>query len=259
MWMECCCLIAWGGGRSSSSLSMSGRSPQRPGMFRTAPASLHTGAVLGVLQLYGQTWSLLLDITRDLTCSSLSPGSRTCCINNERLVSKLIITETREFRILWKMIWWQGLTICEREKILYFCWLKKCVFLCIGLSSPDTAQSKVFLRGGHLNLWMSWNMTRYSVTFFREMILSQNIPWNCKIKWKSSKNYKILFSWRLCMPGKCNWQNNICCSFYSFSLKKLFIENYFKTWCLHKAWAKGRLIGGPPRLQTHRNGRETFL
>ena len=249
MWMECCCLIAWGGGRSSSSLSMSGRSPQRPGMFRTAPASLHTGAVLGVLQLYGQTWSLLLDITRDLTCSSLSPGSRTCCINNERLVSKLIITETREFRILWKMIWWQGLTICEREKILYFCWLKKCVFLCIGLSSPDTAQSKVFLRGGHLNLWMSWNMTRYSVTFFREMILSQNIPWNCK----------ILFSWRLCMPGKCNWQNNICCSPYSFSLKKLFIENYFKTWCLHKAWAKGRLIGGPPRLQTHRNGRETFL
>ena len=33
---------------------------------------LHTGACVGELQLYGQSWSLLLDTDGDLTCSSLA-------------------------------------------------------------------------------------------------------------------------------------------------------------------------------------------
>lgn len=48
MWTESCRLNAWGGGRSLSSLSMSGRGPGGPGMLRTAPASLHTGACAGL-------------------------------------------------------------------------------------------------------------------------------------------------------------------------------------------------------------------
>ena len=144
MWTECCCLNAWDpeeGVGARHPCQCLGEAPRDWECSEQCQLHFTQGPCWVCYSYMGRPGLCFWLQPGTWHCSSLSPGSRACCINKERLVSMLIITETREFRILWKIIWWRGLTICEREKILYFRWLKKCVFLCIGLTSPDTWHS----------------------------------------------------------------------------------------------------------------------